>query len=198
MAGDGLTILVTDDDEGCRELYSLWVASDHEVWTASDGEEALDRLDDSVDLVILDRDMPGPSGTQVASRNESMPFDPYVVMISSRRPDFELSDHSIHGFARKPLIETDLQSVLQEFVSRRRYRAALDDFFALTSKVASIEADRSPNDLTDDDRYERLRWLVDEKRVEVDQALHSSDEDWSTAFRSFGPNPQPDPVFRNA
>lgn len=189
MVGDDLTVLITDDHDGCRELYEHWLAGDHDVLTAADGEAALATLSEDVDVVLLDRDMPGPEGTVVARSIERSRFDPYVVIVSSMPMDFDVVDMPIDGYVRKPIDEADLQGIVEEYRSQQAYETALDEFFALTAKLAAIEADHAREDLTGDDRYERLRRQVEQKRAEVDEALDDSRTDWTTAFRTFHERP---------
>lgn len=185
MVGDDLTVLVIDDDEGCRSLFDRWLSEDHEVVTAPDGEAALAALSEAVDVVFLDREMPGPSGAKVAREIAELAVDPHVVMVSSKSVDVDLVDVPIDGYVRKPAEAADLRDVLAEYRARREYETALDEFFALTAKLAAIEADNAREELADDERYLRLRWLVEEKRAEVDCALDRSRTDWSAVFRSF-------------
>jgi CheY-like chemotaxis protein len=57
-------ILVVDDDESVREALAAFLSQEgHEVDTASDGVEALARLDhDRYDLILTDLQMPGMDG----------------------------------------------------------------------------------------------------------------------------------------
>ena len=56
-------ILFADDDPEIREVLRLLLSSEgYEVSEASSGSELLEKLDDGVDLVILDVMMPGLGG----------------------------------------------------------------------------------------------------------------------------------------
>jgi len=186
MVGDQLTVLVTDDDRGVRRLFAEWLSEDNEVVTAADGEAALSALSPAVDVVFLDREMPGLSGSEVAREIAAADVDPHVVVVSSRRVDADIVDAPIDGYVRKPASESDLRRVLQEYRTRDEYQASLDELFALTAKLAAIEADVPREQLADDERVRRLRWLVAEKRAEVDHALARTRADWSTVFRTCG------------
>jgi len=72
MVDDPLHILIVDDEPGCRETLSLLLGTDHDVETAADGREALEELDGTVDIVLLDREMPG----HLASRWPTGPSPP--------------------------------------------------------------------------------------------------------------------------
>ena len=63
---DAQTILVVDDDMDIREgIRILLRGENYAILEAGSGQEALERLCESVDLVILDIMMPGMSGLRV-------------------------------------------------------------------------------------------------------------------------------------
>ncbi len=64
------TILLVDDDLKQRLLYEQGLRDDgYNVILASDGEEALDKVQESrPDLVVLDISMPGMDGLEVLER----------------------------------------------------------------------------------------------------------------------------------
>lgn len=69
-------LLVADDDRNSRRLYRAWFDGEYDVQTAADGAEALEQLDDSIDAVVLDREMPRVDGVAVASEIRSGPPRP--------------------------------------------------------------------------------------------------------------------------
>jgi CheY-like chemotaxis protein len=87
----GTKILVADDNLGGRDLLRAILEHDgHTVIEASDGEEALDVLRDTVpDLVILDIHMPQLDGFEVLARIRDDPrFDktPVLALTASATP----------------------------------------------------------------------------------------------------------------
>lgn len=57
---------VVEDDPHLNQIFTLTLAESFEVETIADGSHALMRLSDAVpDLIILDINLPGASGTQV-------------------------------------------------------------------------------------------------------------------------------------
>lgn len=187
MVGDGLTVVVTDDEPAVRELFVRWLRDDHDVIPAEDGEAALAALSSDVDVVLLDREMPGPSGVEVAESIADSGHDPQVLLVSSQPADVDLDAVPVDDYLRKPVDGTALREAVERSRDRLAYERALSDFFALTAKLGAIEADRPREALADDERYRRLRWLVEEKRAAVDSALTDSPEDWATAVRSRKP-----------
>lgn len=179
-----MKILVAEDNADCRDLYSIWLGDEHTVRLVPDGTAALETLDPAVDILFLDRDMPGHTGTEVAERVASLPHDPYVVMVSSMDPDFDIVEMPIDRYVQKPVDQRTVESVIEQCQKQDEYRSALDDFFALTAKLASIEAEKSAERLAESEEYERLKERVAVKRAEVDSALTPDQVDWSLAFKT--------------
>lgn len=184
MVGDDLRILVVDDNPDCRDLYSIWLGEDYDVGLAADGREGLTELDETVDVVFLDRDMPGPSGTEVASKISDGRFTPYVVMVSSMEPDIDIASMPIDDYVQKPVEAGQLTAAIEQFRKQKQYHSALEDYFSLSAKLAAIEAEKTPEELAGSERYERLRERVTAKRAEVDDAISATQTDWSVAFRA--------------
>lgn len=81
-----MRILIVDDETALREQLEKTLAGQrYIVETASDGEEALDRLFDAVfDLVILDIMMPGTDGFTVLEQARKAGIDTPVIMLTAR------------------------------------------------------------------------------------------------------------------
>jgi DNA-binding response OmpR family regulator len=179
-----LTILVVDDNEGCRDLYSLWL-DDNEVRTAANGMEAEAEIDSEVDLVLLDRNMPGPAGEEVAEQFRDGGYDGHIVMVSSEAADFDVFSYPIDDYVQKPVDRSTLQSVVERYREQQSYLESLEEFFALSSKLAAIESNLSAGERVASEEYDRLKRRVEQKRAEVDEALEAAGTDWETAFQSF-------------
>jgi two-component system sensor histidine kinase RpfC len=67
-AGNAYRVLVADDNATNREVITkILQHASHSVRAVADGEEALDALEsDEFDIAVLDRNMPGTSGLEVA------------------------------------------------------------------------------------------------------------------------------------
>ena len=74
-------ILFADDDPEIREVLRLLLTSEgYEVVEAADGRELLDKLDDSVGLVILVVMMPGTSGYAACAEIRNRSAVPVLVL----------------------------------------------------------------------------------------------------------------------
>jgi len=59
------TVLIVDDEEPLGELYSQYLADHYETRLATTSGEALVELTEEIDLVLLDRRLPGMSGDEL-------------------------------------------------------------------------------------------------------------------------------------
>ena len=88
-----LTVMCVDDDAGIRELYGALLGQNgYEVIAAVSGRHALhvfETKENEIDAVILDYEMPGMNGLELATwlkqRHPTLP----VIMVSGSHPDLE-------------------------------------------------------------------------------------------------------------
>lgn len=128
---EGSTILLVDDNLQNLELMQAYLeALPCELSTATDGVEALDRINESApDLVLLDVMMPRMSGFELCQKIKSNPAtrDIVVVMVTALHEvgDFERAVESgTDDFLTKPVnkleLVTRVRSLLRVRVLKRR------------------------------------------------------------------------------
>jgi CheY-like chemotaxis protein len=85
------TVLCVDDDAGVRKLYGVLLGENgYEVLAASNGRHALHvfhRKEKEIDAVILDYEMPGMNGLELAAWLKQLHPRLPVMMISGSHPD---------------------------------------------------------------------------------------------------------------
>lgn len=115
------TVLVAEDDEELLEMYDLWFdrLPDLSVRTATDGREALDLLDDAVDVAVLDRGMPETSGGEVARTIESTYPGCSVIVVSAYRPDDHIEEDDYDHYLTKPIRRDELLDAVEREASVR-------------------------------------------------------------------------------
>jgi adenylate cyclase len=121
-------ILAVDDREENRELLARYLTrSGHFVVTAPDGEQALETLANTdVDVVLLDRRMPGMDGLEVLARIKAEPrwrATP-VIMISGEQDMQGIVDCIEAGaedYLFKPFNPVLLQARIKAGIERKRW-----------------------------------------------------------------------------
>ena len=108
-------VLVVDDDPEFRFMHSeLLKGFGYAVDVAADGVEALALMSPSVDLVIMDGDMPEMDGFEVARliRGDPSVADVPIVMVTGlvgRKDRLKAFDFGINDVVNKPIDATELQ-----------------------------------------------------------------------------------------
>lgn len=128
MTDEGERVLVVDDDEALTDVYAAWLSGQYEVDTATTGEVALDRLDEGVDVVLLDRRMPGLSGEEVLDRIRTAEYNCRVAMVTGVRPNTDVVELGFDEYLIKPIDQDDLHDVVDTLVDRiGQLRDRIDD-----------------------------------------------------------------------
>ena len=153
--GKSTSVAVIDDDEDFRQLYKLWLPEEYEVIEAGDGRTGLQCVGDSIDAVLLDRQMPELSGETVAERLRQRSVTPAVVMISSVKPDVDILDIPVDSYLRKPADRDTLLSVLSTVRTRCEYEAQRRELLGLADRRTTVADAVRATALAKSDAYQQ-------------------------------------------
>ena len=182
---DELTILVVDDEQDIADLYTTWLQMDHEVRKAYGGQAALEKVDEDVDIVFLDRQMPDYSGDEVLETIRDRGLDCRVVMVTAVDPDFDIVSMEFDDYLTKPVMRDDLTEAVDNMRERDDYDETLQEYFALTSKKATLEAEKTPSELQDSDEYQEMVERVEALETEADPTTAGFEDDYDSLFQEF-------------
>jgi DNA-binding response OmpR family regulator len=185
MSPDQSTVLVVDDEQDVADLYAMWLQDHYRVRSAYEGDEALDVLDDSVDVVLLDRRMPGQSGDEVLAVIRERDLDCRVVMVTAVKPDFDILEMGFDDYLVKPVSKDELHEIVERMLTRVDYGAQLQEYFSLVSKKSVLESEKDPETLRGNEEYAELRDDIEELGEEVDDTREQLDghDDFVGAFQ---------------
>lgn len=156
------TVLVVDDDHQLADLYATWLRGTYDVRTAYGGEEALAAMDETVDVALIDRRMPQMTGDEVLEHLCDGDYDCRVSIVTAVDPDFDIVEMGFDDYIVKPVRKGDLQTVVDSLVTRSEYSEKLQDFFALASKRAALQAEKTAEELEASDAWAELTAEFDE------------------------------------
>jgi DNA-binding response OmpR family regulator len=182
---DEQTVLVVDDEEDIADLYTTWLEMGHDVRTAYSGQEALEKADAAVDIVFLDRQMPDKSGDEVLDALREAGLECRVVMVTAVDPDFDIVDMAFDDYLTKPVMREDLTEAVEDMNERDEYNETVQEYFALTSKKATLEAEKTPSELQENEEYQAMVDRVEELQSQADSAVADFDDDFDSLFREF-------------
>jgi two-component system response regulator AdeR len=178
-------VLIVEDEPDVAETYRLWLEQDYEVRMAQDGDEGLALLDEAVDVVLLDRMMPGLSGDEVLAQIREQELGCRVAMVTAVEPDFDILEMGFDAYLSKPIKSEQLEATVENLLERSEYDSLLQEYYALVEKQATLEATKSRAELADSDQYQSLRDDIDELRSELSETLGGieKDEDFIATIR---------------
>lgn len=162
LTGPEKVVLVADDDDRFLLMHETWLEDEYTVRTAGDGEQALRQLDTDVGVVVLDRRMPGLSGEEVLDWIRSQRYNIRVVMVTAEEPSSDILALPFDEYLTKPVFEDDVRAVVADLFERQEVSDRVQNYLAVRSKMALLEAETPPGTLETSEEYERLHDLLDE------------------------------------
>lgn len=161
-------VLIVDDEQGLADLYGAWLAQEYTTEAVYNGREAIERLADDIDIVLLDRRMPGVSGDEVLAYIRDKEFDCRVAMVSGIEPNLDLLELRIDGYLTKPVEQDALHDLVEDLRIVSGYDEPLQEVHRLATTLSTVEAVASDEDLEASDRYMTLQRRLEDHRQAFD------------------------------
>ena len=179
-------VLIVEDEIDVAELYEMWLADRHSVSVAHNGSDALELLDETIDVVLLDRRMPGLSGDEFLDIIRSKDLDCRVAIVSAVTPDFDVIEMGFDDYLTKPVDREEVIEAIEKLLRRSEYDESLQEYYQLVASRAAIRDTKSEAELANNDEYRELKAEIERKQETVDEMLTSFDEDdFEAAFKQF-------------
>jgi DNA-binding response OmpR family regulator len=200
MSDDQPVVLIVEDEPDLADLYATWLDAEYDVRVAYGGREALDKLDEDVEVVLLDRRMPDLSGDEALSEIRSRGYDCRVSMVTAVEPDFDIVAMGFDDYLVKPVSKDALHETVSNLLLRNAYDDGVQDLFSLASKKALLESEKGPAALKESEEYRELDEQLVELRAELDETLSQFDEgdEMSALYRDIGEDAEPDDADSDA
>lgn len=181
---DKKTILIVDDEEMVAESYELYLQDDYETIVELSGGAALMELDQrEVDLVLIDRRMPGMSGDVVIDHIEKWDMDFQVIMVTAVDPDIDIIDMPCDGYLTKPVSEGEMREAVERAFLIDHYEDLISEYNQLSEKYEVLTSQFSTRELSNKRRFEELEQQMERMETEIaDTADQFSDSKISDAF----------------
>jgi DNA-binding response OmpR family regulator len=195
MSADQPLVLIVEDEPDLADLYATWLKDEYRVRVAYGGREALEALDDAVDVVLLDRRMPDLSGDEALTEIRDRGFDCRVAMVTAVEPDFDIVAMGFDDYLVKPVSKDALDRTVSNLLLRNSYDDGMKELFSLASKKALLESEKDAMSLEESEEYQRLTERLAELRDELDETLQRFDEerDIAAVYRDIGAGVEFDP-----
>jgi len=188
MSAEPPLVLVVEDERDLADLYATWLRGEYRVRVAYGGREAVEKLDDEVDIALLDRRMPDLSGDETLQAIREEGVGCRVAMVTAVEPDFDIVAMGFDDYLVKPVSREALTETVENLLLRNTYDEGIQELFALASKKALLESEKDPATLDANEEYQELSERVAELRADLDETVASfeDDHDIEAMYRDLG------------
>lgn len=176
-------VLVVEDEPRLAELYASWLRPEYEVTLADNGRRALDAFDGSVDVVLLDRLMPGMPGDEVLATIRASDTVVRVAMVTAVEPDEDVVELGFDDYLCKPIRRERLRELVATLVRHNEYDTTARRHYELARKLGLLETHLSDRELADSETYAELKSEFEALDVDLSSQLRDpSPEDLRAAI----------------
>ncbi len=178
---DDATVLVVDDETSLADLYAHWFESEgYDVRAAYGGKQALEEVDDAVDVVLLDRRMPDMSGDEVLERIRQRSYDVRVAMVTAVDPDFDIIDMEFDDYLVKSVTKDEILDTVEYLLALTTYDEKRTRLSSMKVRRNVLEVEKRERELDDSEAFERLEREIEgleEDLGELTEELDVGDAD---------------------
>ncbi|WP_435100359.1 response regulator [Halorubrum sp. N11] len=166
------TVLIVEDEENLADLFGIWLREQFEVHVAYSGKGALEIVaEESIDIVVLDRRMPGLSGKDVLQSIRERSDTQQVIMVTAVQPTEELAVIDVDDYLLKPIDRRKLLQAVEASELVLTYEASVTELLSLAARKATLETNLDKTELEDNSRYIDLTQRIRELEKQSDTTL---------------------------
>jgi DNA-binding response OmpR family regulator len=163
-------VLIVEDQRLVAELYAEMLKPHYTVTIAYSAEEAMKKLNQNIDIVLLDRMMPGMSGDELLKKIRSTPeiSNLYVILVTAVKPDVEILCMGFNDYLTKPVKSKELLDAIERGIIRRAYDECINEYFDIIYKLNAVSQSVEESILTKHPEYLRLKKRAEKLKKEID------------------------------
>lgn len=180
-------VLVVEDESDIAALYASFLDDRYDVTVAETATDAIDRIDATFDVVLLDRRLPDGSGDDVLDHIRDAGYDCRVAMVTAVEPDFDIVDMRFDLYLTKPISRSNLLAAIDTLLARSEYDDLIQEAAALASKRAVLKSQKPAAQRERNEAYTELVERLDDLDANIDDLSESlSSDDYRAMFRDIG------------
>ncbi len=170
------TAIVVDDEREVADAYALRLRGLCDVQTVYTGQDALETIaDEPIDVVLLDRHMPGMSGDEVLAELDDRGYPGRIIMVTAIDPGFDVLDMPFDDYLCKPVERDDVRTAVEHQCTVLGYET-LGEYFGIEAKRRVLVAERPEVELRENDEYQQLGQRAQELRKRVRRTIGDTEE----------------------
>jgi DNA-binding response OmpR family regulator len=128
--------------------------------------------------------MPGVSGDDVLEQIREMELECRVAMVTAVDPDFDIIEMPFDDYVIKPVSRSDLFETIERLLTCARYESQLQKYYSLTTKYATLLANKSNTELETSEEFAELKERREQVRGSLEETIEDFDnQDFAAVFR---------------
>jgi DNA-binding response OmpR family regulator len=168
---EGAQVLIVDDEEELADLYALWLADSYDVQAVYSGSAALECLEQSPDVILLDRLLPDISGAEVLDYISNQHVDVKVAILTAMIPDFDILEMEFDTYLTKPVARSELCAVVDSLLSISEHEDQIQEYCALVGKRSALKSNVPAPELETNDDYNALQNRISQFQIQNPEML---------------------------
>lgn len=177
------TVLIVDDEVELAELYADYLAESYETKLAHTSGEALVELTAEVDLVLLDRRLPGMSGDELLTHINEWETDCQVIMVTAVDIDTDIIEMPCEGYLQKPISKAELLEAVEQAFLMASYEELIFEYYEARKKRAALAAEFGVHEI-ESEQFDNLEARIDTLERKIEETVDQfPDSEMGEAFR---------------
>jgi len=157
MSETAVVLVVEDEEDLADPLHGRGLSREVPRYgPPTTARKTLEKMDDDVDAVLLDRRLPGMSGDEFLEKIRAQDYTCPVSMVSAVEPDFDILEMGFNDYVVKPVSKGDLHDTVNRMITIEEAGPETQEYFSLLSKKEAIEAEKTDSELAESDEYARI------------------------------------------
>jgi len=169
------SVLIVEDEADLADMYGAYLETDYDVNVVYGGQEAIEVLDDTYDVVLLDRRMPVVSGNEVLAHTEDEGIELRVAMVTAVNPDFDIIDLRIDDYLVKPVSKTEMRETVRRLLKLDEYNAQMRELTSKKLKRNVLKVEKTGVELEESAEFQRLNEEISELEAQIDEIAKDLD-----------------------
>jgi len=172
---DGVSVLIVDDEENLADMFAAYIHDVETVDVAYGGAAGKEAVDDSYDVVLLDRLMPPVPGDDVLEYMDAADIDCRVALVTAVDPDFDIVELSIDDYLVKPVSREELRTTVRRLARLGEFDERRQELTSKKSKRNALKIKKSPEELDASEKFDALEGEIEALEAEIESISQEID-----------------------
>lgn len=161
-------VLLVEDYHEIADIYSEWLTPTYSVEVANSCAEAFERFNQRIDVVVLNRDLPDGTGSELLAEIRASDLDCCVGMVTAEELSIgDILDLRFDAYLNKPISQAELVETVDRLCQVAKFNETIREAHEVATKLSVLERRLSGAELAEYREY----GLLLERQKELCQSL---------------------------